>query len=301
MSEGYWALKRLHAPLQSWLGQVILGFMLKLGVDFGLSNTDVVLVEDGSIVAKQMLKTGPARAEALAAVLQSLGVGPAQLGAIASTGGLSRLLPEAFEGIPVQKIGEAQAVGRGALALTGLREALVVSAGTGTAMVLARGAEAQHFTGSAVGGGTLLGLSRLLLGTADPLEVARLAAQGNPSGVDSTLVDVIGGGIGHLPPDATAVNLGRLVEVTSPSREDLAAGLVTLVGQVIAMIAINAVRAAGLSQIVIVGHLPDLQPIRQAFERVWYFYQVEPRPLIAPMSGWATAYGAALCAEGRLT
>jgi type II pantothenate kinase len=275
--------------------------MLKLGVDFGLSNTDVVLVEDDSIVAKQTLKTGPARAEALAAVLQSLGVGPAQLGAIASTGGLSRLLPEVFEGIPVQKIGEVQAVGRGALALTGLREALVVSAGTGTAMVLARGAEAQHFTGSAVGGGTLLGLSRLLLGTADPLEVARLAAQGNPSGVDSTLMDVIGGGIGHLPPDATAVNLGRLVEVTSPSREDLAAGLVTLVGQVIAMIAINAVRAAGLSQIVIVGHLPDLEPIRQAFERVWYFYQLEPRPLIAPMSGWATAYGAALCAEGRLT
>jgi len=133
-------------------------------------------------------------------------------GGIASTGGLSRLLPEAFEGVPVHKIGEVQAVGRGALALTGLREALVVSAGTGTAMVAAKEAESQHLTGSAVGGGTLLGLSRLLLGTADPLEVARLAARGNPGKVDSTLLDVIGGGIGHLPPDATAVNLGRLVE-----------------------------------------------------------------------------------------
>ncbi|GIW23867.1 Fumble domain-containing protein [Meiothermus sp.] len=269
---------------------------MKLGVDFGLSNTDVVLVEGQTLVTYQTLKTGPASAEALAKVLQTLGVRPSELGAIASAGGLSHRLPDTFEGLPIQKIGEAQAVGRGALALSGLSEALVVSAGTGTAMVAARGTEARHFTGSAVGGGTLLGLSRLLLGTADPLEVARLAALGNPSGVDSTLLDVIGGGIGHLPPDATAVNFGRLVDEVNPSREDLAAGLVTLVGQVIAMIAINAVRAAGLSQIVIVGHLPDLEPVRRAFERVWYFYQIEPKPLIPPLSGWATAYGAALCA-----
>lgn len=271
--------------------------MLKLGVDFGLSNTDVVLLEGETILAHQTIKTGPASSQALAAVLQSLGVRPAELATIASTGGLSRRLPDALEGIPIQKIGEAQAVGRGALRLAGLDEALVVSAGTGTAMIAARGSEAQHFTGSAVGGGTLLGLSRLLLGTADPLEVARLAERGNPSGVDSTLVDVIGGGIGHLPPDATAVNFGRLVDGVNPSREDLAAGLVTLVGQVIATIALNAVQAAGLKQMVIVGHLPDLAPVRKAFERVWYFYQVEPRPLIPPLAGWATAYGAALLAQ----
>ncbi|MCS7068147.1 MAG: Fumble domain-containing protein [Meiothermus sp.] len=271
--------------------------MRKLGVDFGLSNTDVVLVEHNQILAHQTLKTGPASLEALSEVLQHLKVRPSELGAIASAGGLSRHLPDSFEGLPIQKIGEAQAVGRGALALAGLSEALVVSAGTGTAMIAARGTEARHFTGSAVGGGTLLGLSRLLLGTADPLEVARLAALGNPSGVDSTLIDVIGGGIGHLPPDATAVNFGRLVEQVNPSREDIAAGLVTLVGQVIAMIAINAAQAAGLPQIVIVGHLPDLEPIRAALERVWSFYQIEPRPLIPERPGLATAYGAALSAN----
>jgi len=268
--------------------------MLKLGVDFGLSNTDVVLVENQTIIANQMIPRWPASPEALAEALSTVGVRPCELSTIAVCGGLSRSLPQTFEGITLQKIGEAQAVGFGGLALSGLREALVVSAGTGTAMVAARGDQPQHFTGSAVGGGTLLGLSRLLLNTADPLEVARLAALGDPKGVDSTLVDVIGGGIGHLPPDATAVNFGRLVHGISPSREDLAAGLVTLVGQVIAMIAINAAKAAGLSRIVIVGHLPDLEPMRQALERVWYFYQVDPKPLIPPKSGWATAYGAAL-------
>ncbi|RMH57190.1 MAG: Fumble domain-containing protein [Deinococcus-Thermus bacterium] len=272
--------------------------MLRLGVDFGLTNTDAVLVEGQRIVAEKTLQTGPASLEALHQVLETLGLKPAQLELIACTGGLSRRLPDDLEGLQLEKVGEALAVGRGGLALAGLSEALVVSAGTGTAMIAARGATAQHFTGSAVGGGTLLGLSRLLLGTADPLEVARLAEKGDPGRVDATLLDVIGGGIGHLPPDATAVNLGRLVREAPPRPEDLAAGLVTLVGQVIAVISLNAARAAGLSQIVLVGHLTDLAPVRAALERVWYFYRVEPRPLIPPKAGLATAYGAVLCSLG---
>lgn len=270
--------------------------MLKLGVDFGLSNTDAVLVEGDRIVARQIVPTEGASVESLWQVLRALEVDAGQLGGIASSGGLSRNLPESFEGFAIRKVPEPVALGRGALTLAGLGEALVVSAGTGTAMVSARGREAFHFTGSAVGGGTLLGLGRLLLGTADPLEIARLAEAGDTSAVDSTLIDVIGGGIGHLPADATAVNFGRAVRPLTPRREDLAAALVTLVSQVIAMVAINAAKAAGHPQIVIVGHLPDLAPVRAALERVWYFYQVEPRPLIPPGAGFATAYGAALSA-----
>ncbi len=269
--------------------------MLRLGVDFGLSNTDVALVEDDKLVGNWIIH-GRANLQTLQSALEVAGVGPGELDLIATSGGRHGDLPSEFEGILLFKANEAKAVGRGGLALAGLNEALVVSAGTGTAMIAARGGEAFHFTGSAVGGGTLLGLSKLLLGTADPLEVARLAEQGNPSGVDSTLIDVIGGGIGHLPADATAVNFGRLAGLTTASREDIAAGLVTLVSQVIAMIAINAVKAAGLPQIVIVGHLPDLPPIRAALQRVWYFYQIDPKPIIPSNAGAVTAYGAVLSA-----
>jgi type II pantothenate kinase len=269
--------------------------MLRLGVDFGLSNTDAVLVEKNKMVARQIVPVGASSPIALWEVLRLLEVRPEQLSLIASSGGGSSKLPERFEGFAVHKVPEPVALGRGALALTGLSEALVVSAGTGTAMISARGADAFHFTGSAVGGGTLLGLGQLLLGTADPLEIARLAELGNTSEVDTTLLDVIGGGIGHLPADATAVNFGRVLgQAQTPKPEDVAAALVTLVSQVIAMVAINAVKAAGLRQIVIVGHLPDLKPIRAALERVWYFYQIDPIPLIPEHSGFATAYGAAL-------
>jgi type II pantothenate kinase len=272
---------------------------MKLGIDFGLTNTDAVLVEEGRVLRRWTLhRAGLARLELLQQVLRAQGLEASQLRAIATTGGLHRKLPDQVEGVRIHKVDEAEAIGRGGLALSALEEALVVSAGTGTAMIAARAGKFEHFTGSAVGGGTLLGLAQLLIGSADPLEVARLAELGDPSGVDSTLADAIGGGIGHLPASATAVNFGRVAErEPAPSREDIAAGLFTIVGQVIGVIALNAARAAGLERIVIVGHLPELKPLRQALERVWQFYRVEPQPLIPPHGGWATALGAALSAD----
>ncbi|MCC6166844.1 MAG: hypothetical protein IT329_06405 [Caldilineaceae bacterium] len=85
-----------------------------------------------------------------------------------------------------------------------------MSAGSGTAMVAADGASFRHVTGTGVGGGTLLGLGRLLLETTRPQEIDRLAAQGDAAAVDLGLQDVVTGPIGSLPSDATAVNFGRV-------------------------------------------------------------------------------------------
>jgi type II pantothenate kinase len=277
---------------------------MKLGLDFGQTNLDGVLLDGDRIVhAWQQDTTFPASEAALRGLLESHaleanGVRWSDLEWIGTTGGRHRELPSSVVGVPVRPVGEAQAVGRGGLALAKLENALVVSAGTGTAMISSRERTFAHVTGSAVGGGTLIGLSRMLLGTTDPFEIARLASLGDPAGVDSTLQDVIGGGIGHLPADATAVNLGRLGTLSgAPKREDLAAGLITLVSQVIAVIALNAAQANGLNRIVIVGHLPDLEPVRAALIRVWGFYGVTPDPIMPAQRGFATALGAALEAQ----
>jgi type II pantothenate kinase len=267
-----------------------------LGLDFGLTNLDAVLVENGQLLHGWRQDTqGTASLTILEQIITANNINLSKLSSIGTTGGRHKDLPSSYQNIPIHKIGEAQAVGRGGLQMARLQEALVVSAGTGTSMIAARGSSFQHVTGSAVGGGTLLGLAKLLLGTSNPLEIAALAAKGNPAGVDSTLKDVLGGGIGHLPSDATAVNLGRLVALEQPAtREDMAAGLVTLVSQVIAVIALNAATAQKLERIVIVGHLVDLEPIRAAIARVWGFYGVEQPAIIPESRGFATALGAAL-------
>jgi type II pantothenate kinase len=148
-----------------------------------------------------------------------------------------------------------------------------------------------------VGGGTLLGLSRLLLHIVDHDEIDALARQGDPNGADLSLGDVVTGPIGNLPVDATAANFGRLArEDVTVSREDLAAALVAMVGQTIALIAINAARAQGMERIVVIGHLIDMVSMRSVVQRVGDLYGV---PIILPAdSGYGTALGALLATAG---
>jgi hypothetical protein len=67
-------------------------------------------------------------------------------------------------GLKCQRVAEFDSIGRGGTYLSGLSEALVVSMGTGTAMVHAMAdGRMKYLGGTGVGGGTLMGLSRLLL------------------------------------------------------------------------------------------------------------------------------------------
>ena len=228
----------------------------RAAIDFGISNTDVLVEADGVQRHWTLPSRGVPDAERVAQVLAQGGEALDGIDDLAVTGGRSRELPGQLGRTTVTVIDEIAAIGRGGQLAAGAGDTplLVVSCGSGTAAVAARGKAYAHVSGTAVGGGTLLGLSRLLLGTVDPREIDGLAATGDRNGVDLALKDVIGGGIGLLHADTTAVNFGRIGrEAFEPRREDVAAGLVTLVGQTIGLIAVNAARAQQLERIVLIG------------------------------------------------
>jgi type II pantothenate kinase len=272
---------------------------MRVAIDFGISNIDAVASIDGELRRWTQPAEGPPNAERVRAVLAAGRVGLRSLQQIAVTGGRHGLLPSQIGGCAIVGVAEIQAIGRGGRAMIDPPEAsagepiLVVSAGSGTAVVAARGTQYSHITGSGVGGGTLLGLGRLLLHTVDPGEIDALAQRGDSGGADLRLADVISGPIGQLPADATAVNFGRLArQDLAVSREDLAAALVTLVGQVIAVTAINAARAQQIDQIVVIGHLTDMLSVRHVIARVGDYYGV---PIaLPPDAGYGTALGALL-------
>jgi len=260
--------------------------------DLGISNIDILLRRGSQLEHTCLPNTGRPVLEQFEALLERFG--PLKRAAV--TGGQYRLLPDQVGGTRLVKISEVAAIGRGGLYLSKLEEALVVSGGSGTAMVAARGRTATHVTGSAVGGGTLQGLGRLLLGKTDPLEIDRLALQGDANHVDLTLVEAVGAAVGRLPLNANAVNFGLVVqEGVLLLPQDVAAGLVRLVGQVIAVIAINAAHAEGLENIVVTGHLVDLLSVRQVLDEVAGFYGA--KIIIPPNPGTGTALGALVCME----
>ena len=267
---------------------------LPASFDLGISNIDVLLRRGSELEHTRLPNTGRPVLEQVEALLKRFG--PLEQAAV--TGGQYRLLPDQVCGTRLVKISEVAAIGRGGLVLSGLEQALVVSGGSGTAMVATRGRTAAHVTGTAVGGGTLQGLGRLLLGTLDALEIDRLALQGDANHVDLTLVEAVGAAVGRLPLNANAVNFGRLTQpgVSSlPARWDIAAGLVRLVGQVIAVVAINAARAEGFETILVTGHLVDLASVRKVLDEVAGFYGAIIT--IPPNPGTGTAMGALVCME----
>lgn len=142
-------------------------------------------------------------------------------------------------------------------------------------------------------------MGRLLLGTADAPAIDRLALKGDANAADLTLGESIGGRVGNLPSNASAVNFGKLSRrEIQLSAADTAAALVRLVGQVIAVIAINAANANSLRHIVMIGHLVDLKSIRQVLKEVASYYDAS---IIVPEHpGMGTAVGAWLAAEKKI-
>lgn len=282
-----------------------------VAIDFGISNTDAVARVGDTIQHWTRPSLGTPDDATVRAVLASGGLTMEQVTHLAVTGGRHRALPAQLGGVSLVSVNEVTAIGRGGQALAagllaehgysdhalgsalGSVPTLVVSAGSGTAVISARGDACRHITGTGVGGGTLLGLGRLLLDTTDAMTIDALAMQGDPNGADLSLQDVVLGPIGALPPDATAVNFGKLARAThEATRPDLAAALVTLVGQVIAITAINAARAERLEHVVVIGHLTDMPSFRAVLDRVGEYYGTQL--LLPEQAGFGTAMGALL-------
>lgn len=264
-----------------------------VSLDCGISNIDVVVADETGTIHKTWTFPSPGLIEPalLTTVLADSGSAADAVSRFVVTGGRSRWLPAEVAGRPVQMVDEIRAIGRGGLELSRREEALVVSAGSGTALVAARGHDFRHVGGSAVGGGTLLGLSRLLLQTAEPAEIEQLAQAGNSGGVDLTIGEVIGGEVGMLPLEATAVNFGRAARLgPPPAPADIAAGLTTLVAQTIGILACISARGLGHSEVVVLGHMTDMPSIVAMLRAVGQLYGLTI--LVPSAAGLGVAIGA---------
>ena len=267
-----------------------------VGIDIGGSTTKAAAVQDCEVVgltAIQSLEPVAAASGALGKLLSDLGRGLRDIELVAVTGVGAQRIPDRILDLPIRRVDEMIAVGTGGLALTGKREALVVSIGTGTALVAVYegGKKIVHVGGTGVGGGTLQGLSKLLLRTQNVATTEHLAEKGDTSKVDLTVQDLAGHGVGRLPGFATASNFGKLSDETTDS--DVAAGLFNLVGQVIGMVAVFASKACGLERsVVLVGRLTQSKSFVESITRVGSLFDVSFT--VPDRADFCTAIGASI-------
>ena len=208
------------------------------------------------------------------------------------TGVGSSYLTKPIYELQCDNVSEFESIGRGGLYISGLDEAIIVSMGTGTALVHAKKDGAMTYLGgTGVGGGTLVGLSKLLLGMNNVAHIEQLAVQGDVGKVDLKIKDISDAGrFTDMQAELTASNFGKVSDLAG--KEDIAAGIINTVFETIAMIAMFAARGHNVRDIVLTGNMTTLATCHKVFSEMSRLFGVNF--IIPEHSQFATVIGAAL-------
>ena len=269
-----------------------------VGIDIGGSTTDAVILKNGGIHVVTIEANDPVAAAAgsLGKLVTDFGIKLDQVERIAATGAGSRVLSDTLFGRPVVKVNEFTAIGIGGTSLANTKSALVVSLGTGTAMVSVNGDKIEHFSGTGVGGGTLLGLAKHMLGVSTIERLEAMAKKGDLRRVDLTVRDIAGGSIGDLPPSTTAANFGKVSADATP--EDKALAIMNMIVESIGVLAMASARGCGQENIVLTGKLSRLFSFVQGVKKLSFPFG--RRFVIPEHADYATAIGAARHVRSRI-
>ncbi len=215
---------------------------------------------------------------------------------IMMTGVGSSYLSGPIYGLDCRSVPEFSGVGLGGLYLSGLDDAIIVSMGTGTALVHAKrlpGGKTvtDYLGGTGVGGGTLLGLTKKMLGVDTITHIEQLCEGGDLSKIDLTIRDITQSGqFPEMSANLTASNFGNLSDLADS--HDIALGIANMVAETICMMAVFAARGHGIENIVLTGNLTTIAPIRRVFEGLAQNFGA--RFIIPKNSNFGTVIGAAL-------
>lgn len=211
------------------------------------------------------------------------------------TGAGASFIDKPIYSLECNKVSEFKCVGLGGLYLSGLDEAVVVSMGTGTALIHARRngntTETAYLGGTGVGGGTLLGLSKKMIGVDTIEHLETLSQEGNLDNIDLRIKDISKDANFGIGGDITASNFGKLSDIAS--KNDIALGIANMVAETIAMLAVFAARNFNVKTVVLTGNLTALKSITNVFEGLEESFGV--KFVIPELAQFATVIGAALC------
>ena len=200
----------------------------------------------------------------------------------------------------VMKINEFVACGAGAryLLRTQNRDEnepfVLVDVGTGTSVMAVKGTMVTRLGGTALGGGTLIGLGRIVTRrNINYGELCDIAQHGTRAKIDLQVRDVYEQGEVGVDPNFTASNFGKVAlgGIDASDESDWISGLIGLIGENIALLAISLADTVNCSHICYGG--ATLRNIPALTEVLLYSAQCfGKRALILPHCEYLGALGA---------
>ncbi len=268
---------------------------LVIGIDVGGSTTKIVGIDNGSTIKSPMnIKANDPITSLFGAFgryLYDNNISLKDVEHVMLTGVGASGVTTPIYGLPTSHVDEFQADGLGARFDSGLNQLIVVSMGTGTTLVRVDGDDISHIGGISMGGGTLQGLSRLMLNTSHINEVVSMASKGDISNINLQIKDISKEDIEGLPMHATASLFGKAVD-SNATDNDIAKGLICMVLETIGSCAVLSQVNDGFKDLVLIGNLTQLPECQIIFPMMENLYNV--RFHIPSHARYCTALGAAL-------
>lgn len=264
-----------------------------IGIDVGISTTKIVGIKNDKVSAPIRITAADPITSLYGAFGKYLHDNDIELKDVEHvmlTGVGAAYIDQPIYGLPTSKSLEFVADGLGARFESKIDHAIVVSMGTGTTFILCNGDDMRHIGGIGVGGGTLAGLSRIMLNTNDISQVVEMAKKGNIRNIDLAIGDISAHPLPGLPMDTTASNFARAQN--DASKEDIAAGLIKMVLQSIGSAAYLASLGSDIRDFVLIGNLSLLPQCKEVFPGLEKLYDI--RFHVPKHSQYCTAIGAAL-------
>ncbi|MDR1533308.1 MAG: type II pantothenate kinase [Clostridiales bacterium] len=267
-----------------------------IGIDLGGSTTKIVGITAGEIISPLLVRaTDPVASlfGAFGKFVDQNHIALSDIKKIMITGVGASYIGRPIYGLPTGHTPEFLANGLGGLHLSQATSGIIVSMGTGTALVKATPDKIEHIGGTGIGGGTILGLASRMINIRDIDLIIKLAEEGTLSNVDLMVGDITKNALPNLLPETTASNFGRISDVATKS--DLALGILNMVFQSIGTMAAFALKNSGLNDAVLIGNLTALPQCRTLLVPLSKLFGVNY--ILPKNSEYATAVGAALAYE----
>ena len=236
-----------------------------ISIDIGTSTTKIIEYDNNKILNEEIYSNKNPE-YVLEHFIEKNEIIPKNIKCIVTTGIGAKILNSNKWNIPVKAVPEFMAIAEGGIYLSNKKEALVVSIGTGTALIKVDENSIKHLGGTGVGAGTLINLCNLVTGINNFEEIIECAKKGDLRNIDLRIGDITEEEIPTLPKDLTLSNFGNLNK--NAKKEDLVLGIINMVFEVIGMMAAFSIKNDTIKNVVLIGNIVKIPRVKEILEKI---------------------------------
>ena len=242
-----------------------------ISIDIGTTTTKIIEYKDDQIINKE-IASNKNEERILEEFIDKYKIKKENIEYIVLTGiGADKININKYN-IPVKVVEEFKAIAAGGLYLSKEEEALIVSIGTGTALIRATKNEIKHLGGTGVGAGTLTNLCKSYAETNNFEEIIELSKKGDLGKIDLRIGDATDKEITTLPLDLTLANFGKLEE--DAKKEDIVLGIVNMVFEIIGMMAAFSLKNDRIKKVVLIGNIVKIPRVNKILKKIEKLHKI---------------------------